>query len=127
MMDNSQMKKPDRGNLPRYAIRNAIIEIRQEVAHHMCAWPQAHAYICFACNRVSSKPHWNPDMRAAVGYVKSYVQYALGGPNVSLEAWQHKRGLQHVGCCPPANDTRIAWLTWMLEGIEREIEEKGWI
>ena len=117
------MKKPKRGGLPRYAIRLAVIEIRAQVAARMHIWPLAPAYICHACDRVLRTPHRNPTTRAAVAYIKSYVLYKLDR-YPALECWQSENGRWQAGT-RNANDARIAWLTWMLEGIEREIEEKG--
>lgn len=115
------MKNPQRNGIPRYAIRRAIVEIRGEVIAQMKRCPDAHAYICHACDRVLSRPYYSSVVRTAVLYIKSYVQHKLNGCH-TLGSWQAKNNRPYL---PNYNDARVAWLGWMLEGIEREIEEKG--
>lgn len=117
------MKKPKRRGLPRYAIRIALVEIRGEVERYAERYPNIHSYICHACNRVAGDMRLSGTVRAAVRYIQSYVQYKLGSCP-TLECWQSEHGKYEGGL---SNRSRIAWLTWMLESIEREIYEKGTI
>lgn len=117
------MNKPRRRGLPRYAIRLALVEIRGEVERYADRHPNIRSHICLACDRVASNMRLNGTVRDAARYIKRYVNYKLGGL-ASLESWQFARGLRRTPG-DVSNEARIAWLTWMLEGIEREIEKKG--